>query len=63
MNEVLAISRQSGVPVTEIGEVGGEYFSLEIQGNRLESTSNINAPVERLFSSWSKSLEKQLNEK
>ena len=57
LQHVLTIAREYGVPVEDVGVVGGDRLIVRVDGHAAET---INVPVAALFERWSQSLERKL---
>ena len=57
VQHVLTIAREYGVPVEDVGAVGGDRLIVRVDGHAAET---INVPVAALFERWSQSLERKL---
>ena len=57
VEQVLTVAREYGVPVEDVGVVGGERLIVRVDGHAGET---INVPVATLFERWSQSLERKL---
>lgn len=57
VRRVLTIAREYGVPVEDVGVVGGERLIVRVDGQAVDS---INVPVAALYERWSQSLEHKL---
>lgn len=57
VQRVLTVAREYGVPVEDVGVVGGERLIVRVDGRAVET---INVPVAALFERWSQSLERKL---
>ena len=57
VQRVLTLAREYGVPVEDVGVVGGDRLIVRVDGQAVDS---INVPVSALYERWSQSLERKL---
>ena len=57
VQRVLTLAREYGVPVEDVGVVGGERLIVRVDGQAVDS---LNVPVAALYERWSQSLERKL---
>ena len=57
VQRVLTLAREYGVPVEDVGVVGGDRLIVRVDGQAVDS---INVPVAALYERWSQSLERKL---
>lgn len=57
VQRVLTLAREYGVPVEDVGVVGGERLVVRVDGQAVDA---INVPVSALYERWSQSLERKL---
>lgn len=57
VQRVLTLAREYGVPVEDVGVVGGERLIVRVDGQAVDS---IKVPVSALYERWSQSLERKL---
>ena len=57
VEQVLTVAREYGVPVEDVGVVGGDRLIVHVDGHAVET---LNVPVAALFERWSQSLERKL---
>lgn len=57
VQRVLTLAREYGVPVEDVGVVGGDRLIVRVDGQAVDS---LNVPVAALYERWSQSLERKL---
>ena len=60
--QIMGFAKDHEIPAFDIGEVGGEDFILQVDGESSAVKSIINIPVLELFENWNTSLERKLHD-